>query len=59
MDNPNIIVVKTCARNGRNARIYERHVDTSKPRMWVEGHEYKFNSILVRYVDVELNQVTQ
>lgn len=56
MNDPNIIVKKTCARNGTHARIFEWHVDTSKPRMWIEGHEYKFNSTLVRVKDVELTQ---
>lgn len=51
---PHIIYTKTCSRNGRNARIYERRIDTSKPRMWIEGHEYRFNSTLVRVKDVEL-----
>lgn len=34
-------------RNGKELLTHVWHVDTSRPPVWIEGFQYKFNSTLV------------
>jgi hypothetical protein len=33
-------------KDGNGTRLFAKRVDTSKPKMWVEGLFYRFNSSL-------------
>lgn len=46
------IIRTTFVRNdGPYQRIYyRRHTDITKPKCWVEGFEYRFNSLVERVV---------
>ena len=41
------MIQERSVKNGDDLITYELDVDPSKPKAWVEGHEYKFNSRIV------------
>ena len=46
-DEPEIMVRVTIEYFEQRMRVTLRRIDTSKPKMWREGHEYRFNSTLI------------
>ena len=49
-----MIVEKVYQRGASEKITYTWEVQPDKPRMWVEGHEYKFNSRLVKVTNERL-----
>lgn len=47
-----ITATNTFVRDGNKYLEIIREVDTSKPKCWVDGHEYKFNSTLISMNEV-------
>lgn len=48
------------SKNGQNIREVIKQIDHSKPKVWIEGHEYRFNSDIVGVVDIDIqNQMLQ
>ncbi len=43
----------TFEKNGKRFRRITREIDMMKPKCWVEGHEYKFNSKIISMEDVD------
>ena len=51
-----MIVEKVYQRGASEKITYTWEVQPDKPRMWVEGHEYKFNSRLVKVTNERLKK---
>ena len=41
-----IDIIVYSVKDGSGTRIFSNRVDTSKPKMWVDGLFYKFNSTI-------------
>lgn len=46
-------------KNGKDSVALLYHIDTSRPPVWIEGFEYKFNSKLVQIKRKPLDGATE
>lgn len=42
------MIVTRTVKNGPRYATYTWEIDESKPQVWIEGHDYKFNSTLIK-----------
>ena len=52
---PHLYHREVTERNGNDIVTYVWHIDESKPRIWLDGYNYRFNSTLIDIIRVPSN----